>query len=82
MVKACIQVNDDVDISRYSKLVLFLKRNSGGYQAKKSKVLTRSEIETFLLTADDNEFLMIKVKTLTDYLFQILIICSVGCSYC
>ncbi|KAJ8968288.1 hypothetical protein NQ317_000830 [Molorchus minor] len=32
-----------------------------GYQAKKSKILTKSEIDRFLSSADDKEFLMIKV---------------------
>ncbi|KAJ8975485.1 hypothetical protein NQ317_012206, partial [Molorchus minor] len=32
-----------------------------GYQAKKSKILTKSEIDRFLSSVDDKEFLMIKV---------------------
>ncbi|KAJ8974373.1 hypothetical protein NQ317_009420, partial [Molorchus minor] len=35
-----------------------------GYQAKKSKILTKSEIDRFLSSADDKEFLMIKVRLL------------------
>ncbi|KAJ8984761.1 hypothetical protein NQ317_012124 [Molorchus minor] len=38
-----------------------LKRTGDGYQAKKSKILTKSEIDRFLSSADDKEFLMIKV---------------------
>ncbi|KAJ8968081.1 hypothetical protein NQ317_016085 [Molorchus minor] len=36
-------------------------RTGDGYQAKKSKILTKSEIDRFLSSADDKEFLMIKV---------------------
>ncbi|KAJ8973504.1 hypothetical protein NQ317_018310 [Molorchus minor] len=37
------------------------KRTGDRYQAKKSKILTKSEIDRFLSSADDKEFLMIKV---------------------
>ncbi|KAJ8970449.1 hypothetical protein NQ317_000663 [Molorchus minor] len=49
------------DISKFPKLIAFLKRTDDGYQAKESKILTKSEIDRFLLSADDKEFLMIKV---------------------
>ena len=62
MLRSCLQVNDNIDISKYPKLVAFLKRNSDGYQAKKSNVLTRVQIEMFLAKANDNEYLMNKVK--------------------
>ncbi|KAJ8954935.1 hypothetical protein NQ317_010648 [Molorchus minor] len=48
-------------ISKFPKLIAFLKRTGDGYQAKKSKILTKSEIDRFLSSADDKEFLMIKV---------------------
>lgn len=62
MIKACMGIYDNVDISRFPKLIAFLKRNSDGYLPKKSKVLTRENVETYLAEADDNEHLMIKVK--------------------
>ncbi|KAJ8964690.1 hypothetical protein NQ317_003313 [Molorchus minor] len=51
----------DINISKFPKLIAFLKRTGDGYQAKKSKILTKSEIDRFLSSADDKEFLMIKV---------------------
>ena len=62
MIRSCLQVNDNTDISKYPKLLAFLKRNSEGYQPKRSNVLTRDQIEVFLSTADDHEYLMIKVR--------------------
>ncbi|KAJ8985521.1 hypothetical protein NQ317_019904, partial [Molorchus minor] len=47
--------------TKFPKLIAFLKRTGDGYQAKKSKILTKSEIDRFLSSADDKEFLMIKV---------------------
>ncbi|KAJ8967353.1 hypothetical protein NQ317_008719 [Molorchus minor] len=41
------------------KLIAFLKRIGDGYQAKKSKILTKSEIDRFLSSADDKEFLIL-----------------------
>ncbi|KAJ8980999.1 hypothetical protein NQ317_014866 [Molorchus minor] len=39
----------------------FFKRNSDGYKAKKSKHLTRDQIDSFLSQANDDEYLMIKI---------------------
>ncbi|KAJ8976775.1 hypothetical protein NQ317_009694 [Molorchus minor] len=61
MVKSCLIIYDNIDISKFPKLIAFLKRTGDGYQAKKSKILTKTEIDRFLLSADDKEFLMIKV---------------------
>ncbi|KAJ8974511.1 hypothetical protein NQ317_005849 [Molorchus minor] len=41
-----------------------LKRTGDVYQAKNRKKLTKSEIDRFLSSADDKEFLMIKVRLL------------------
>ncbi|KAJ8969359.1 hypothetical protein NQ317_000648, partial [Molorchus minor] len=60
MVKSCLIIYDNIDISKFPKLIAFLKRTGDGYQAKKSKILTKSEIDRFLSSADDKEFLMIK----------------------
>ncbi|KAJ8968289.1 hypothetical protein NQ317_000831, partial [Molorchus minor] len=61
MVKSCLIIYDNIDISKFPKLIAFLKRTGDGYQAKKSKILTKSEIDRFLSSADDKKFLMIKV---------------------
>ncbi|KAJ8984073.1 hypothetical protein NQ317_006571, partial [Molorchus minor] len=61
MVKSCLIIYDNIDISKFPKLIAFLKRTGDGYQAKKSKILPKSEIDRFLSSADDKEFLMIKV---------------------
>ncbi|KAJ8972420.1 hypothetical protein NQ317_002270 [Molorchus minor] len=61
MVKSCLIIYDNIDISKFPKLIAFLKKTGDGYQAKKSKILTKSEIDRFLSSADDKEFLMIKV---------------------
>ncbi|KAJ8968473.1 hypothetical protein NQ317_009228 [Molorchus minor] len=61
MVKSCLIIYDNIDISKCPKLIAFLKRTGDGQQTKKSKILTKSEIDRFLSSADDKEFLMIKV---------------------
>ncbi|KAJ8909977.1 hypothetical protein NQ315_013569 [Exocentrus adspersus] len=58
---SCLIIYDNIDISKFPKLIAFLKRTGDGYQAKKSKILTKGEIDRFLSSADDKEFLMIKV---------------------
>ncbi|KAJ8972873.1 hypothetical protein NQ317_013438 [Molorchus minor] len=37
---SCLMIYDNIDISKFPKLIAFLKRTSDGYQAKKSKILT------------------------------------------
>ncbi|KAJ8973628.1 hypothetical protein NQ317_001970 [Molorchus minor] len=48
MVKSCLIIYDNIDISKFPKLIAFLKRTGDEYQAKKSKILTKSEIDRFL----------------------------------
>ncbi|XP_031331917.1 uncharacterized protein LOC116162438 [Photinus pyralis] len=61
MVRSCMLIYDNIDISKFRKLVSFLKRNSDGYAPKKSKILNREEVKTFLSEADDDAHLMRKV---------------------
>ncbi|KAH0811327.1 hypothetical protein GEV33_011464 [Tenebrio molitor] len=60
MLKAALNVHENVDIRKYNKLTAFLKRHVG-YEAKKSLIFSRDEIDKFLLNAPDDTFLLIKV---------------------
>jgi hypothetical protein len=55
MLKATLNVKENIEIGAFLKVIAFLKRNAVGYEAKKSKVLTREEVNTFLKEADDND---------------------------
>lgn len=61
MVKSTVQINENVDISEYKKLIAFLKRQNDNYEPKKSKILTMENVLTFLNTAPDETFLLLKV---------------------
>ncbi|XP_031342149.1 uncharacterized protein LOC116170098 [Photinus pyralis] len=61
MVKATTIVKNDIDISKFPKVVAFLKQQSRGYLAKKSAIFTRDDINKFLLEAPDMTYLMWKV---------------------
>lgn len=63
-LKSTLIVNDNLDISRYNRLVSFLKQNSKGYVPKKSKVLTGDQVLTFMKHAPNETYLMHKVKSL------------------
>lgn len=70
MLKSTISIKHNVEIKNYTKLLSFLKRKSEGHRAKKSKVFTAQNIETFLNEAPDHNFLAVKVSTyLCTYLF-------------
>ncbi|KAJ8909421.1 hypothetical protein NQ315_013331 [Exocentrus adspersus] len=57
-LKATIMVNNDVDISKYCKLIAYLKNKSIGHKPSKSKTFSREEIYKFLLQAPDDHYLM------------------------
>lgn len=61
MLKSTVNTNKNIKIDSYSKLVSYLKRLSEGYKAKKSKVFSGQNVETFLNDAPDKEFLATKV---------------------
>jgi hypothetical protein len=57
MLKLTLNIRDGIDVTKILKLVPFLKKKSVGYQAKKSKVLTRDQINLFLEKASDENYL-------------------------
>lgn len=65
MLKATLNLKENVDISSYNQLLAFLKRKSDGYQAKKTKVLTKEDCFTFIKEAGDT-FLPVKVNFYTN----------------
>ncbi|KAK4880253.1 hypothetical protein RN001_008399 [Aquatica leii] len=60
MLKSCLSVYDNIDISKYSKVIALIKRESSKHKPKKSKVLTDNEINKFISEAPDSFFLLIK----------------------
>jgi hypothetical protein len=61
LIKATINIKHNIDISKFNKLVPFLKRMSDNYKPKKSKTFTREEVNKFLLEAEDETYLFMKV---------------------
>lgn len=64
MLKSTLKVRENVDISKYFKLIAFLKRQNVSYKPKKASVLDKEQITKFLIEAEDEIFLPIKVRTL------------------
>ena len=62
MLKSTFQINQGIDISKYSKLIMFIKRCGENYQPTKSKIFTKEEIYKFIIEAPDDTFLMLKVS--------------------
>lgn len=72
MLRSTIIIKHNINIANYAKLRAFLKRKSDGFQPKKSKTLTREEINKFINEAPDNVYLATKVKKIPVYsLFKI-----------
>jgi hypothetical protein len=62
MLRTMISINKNLDLSKYTNLIAFFKRQSEGYCAKKSKSFSKKNIEKFLTTANDEDYLMQKVR--------------------
>lgn len=75
MIKATLKVYRNFDITRYGKLVAYLKSRSRNFKPKKAKILERADIEQYLMDAPDDEHLMSKVGVYYDVLaFMYLIV--------
>lgn len=66
MLRSTLIIKDKVDISKFSKLAAYLKAQNVGYQAKKSSVFTKEDIDRFLKDAP-MEFLPQKVGKITRF---------------
>lgn len=62
MLKATLRINDDTNISPYSKLTTFLKIKSTGYKPASAKMFTKEEIDKFINEAPDEAWLDVKVS--------------------
>ncbi|PSN42169.1 hypothetical protein C0J52_17470 [Blattella germanica] len=60
-LKTILRVREKVDVSSFTNIVSFLKKMSVRHVPRKSNVLSRSQIDEFLLNAPDDVFLLIKV---------------------
>src|SRR6202042_2308406 len=58
MLKSTLNIKENIDLQRFTKLVPFLKSKSIGYRGKKSKVLTKEDIARFIKEADDEIHLL------------------------
>lgn len=68
MLKSTFNIKHNIDISKFTKLVAYIKQQSAGYKPKKSHIFTREDIQQFLIQAPDQNCLMWKVKTINSFL--------------
>jgi hypothetical protein len=61
MLRTMLNINNNVDISKFAKLRALLKRKSEGYSPKKSKVFSPEEVNMFINKAPDEIHLLTKV---------------------
>lgn len=61
MLKTMLLVKENVNISKFPKIIAFLKKCNSGHQPTQSKVLTREEVNLFLKEACDKDYLLVKV---------------------
>lgn len=62
MLKSCLNIKHNVNISKYSKLLAFIKRTTEHHNPKKSAVLEEDHIAKFMAEAPDSEYLLLKVR--------------------
>jgi len=61
MLKSTIKHHHNIDISRYSELINFVKQRNKGYRPVKTNVFTDEQVAKFLSEAPDEEYLVHKV---------------------
>ena len=57
-----LKLKENRDISKFHKVVAFLKLSSVGYRAKKAPVFPDEQMKRFFLEAPDDAFLLKKVR--------------------
>lgn len=63
MLRTTLNVNRKLEIKNYPSLIAFIKRKSAGQTAKKSSVFTKNEVQKFLKEADNDIYLLMKVRS-------------------
>ncbi|KAL4707962.1 hypothetical protein ACJJTC_010578 [Scirpophaga incertulas] len=61
MLKFTLNIYNNIDITKYSKIIAFLKRNSEGHKGKKSLTFTSGQLKMFLKDSPDILYLFEKV---------------------
>jgi hypothetical protein len=65
MLKAELNINHNIRLGKYTKLLAFLKRKNAGYKPKKTKILSKQQVDNFLHNAPNEKYLATKVKCLS-----------------
>lgn len=73
MLKSTIKIKHNINIGEYPKVIAYLKKQNEGYVPKKSRVLEKEQILTFINTAPDEQFLLTKVSFLYSSILRNLI---------
>jgi hypothetical protein len=71
MLKSTLYIKKNIDIGKFNKLIMYIKRQTEGHIPKKSKVLEKEQVLKFILDAPNNLFLMTKVSK--GFKFKVLI---------
>ncbi|KAJ3655337.1 hypothetical protein Zmor_014471 [Zophobas morio] len=61
MLRATVSITENIDISKYSKLIAFIKRQTSGYKSKKSRTFEKEDFYKFLSEAPIEMYLCMKV---------------------
>jgi hypothetical protein len=70
MVKSSLLIKKNIDLKHFFKLTAFMKRQSAGYQCKKSKIFSKDQIYKFINEAPDETYLMMKVNNFIGIIFN------------
>ncbi|KAK5638216.1 hypothetical protein RI129_012511 [Pyrocoelia pectoralis] len=72
MLRTMLNIKENIDISKFARLIALLKTFSKGYLPKKSKILEFEHITKFLGEAPDNIYLAVKVN-LYSYIVSLIL---------
>lgn len=72
MLRATLNIKENVDIKNFTKLRAHLKKQNKGYHAKKSAILTKDQVYQFVIDAPDQQYLAMKVTFASSIIFTIV----------
>jgi hypothetical protein len=74
MLKAMLNVKENIDVRKVPTNVPYLKKKSVGYRGKKSKILTPEDISKFIEEAADEKNLLKKVMNTSIHIHKQLLL--------
>lgn len=80
-LKSTLNIYNQTDISKYPKLLAFLKRKCEGFKAKKSHTFSPDDLKKFIDEAPDQVYLLSKVSNCFKNVIIVYLVTTMFCKF-